>query len=101
MAEEPENIILHQLRGMREEQREFRSEMTEFRTETRANFRDVRNVQDEHTLHLQSLEERFELLREGTMSAIGFAAHADRQYRSLKDQIAELTQRVERLEKSK
>ena len=54
-----------------------------------------------HTMRLESIEERFELLREGTVSAIGFAAHADRQYKGVKHQLAELFKRVEMLEKSR
>jgi len=41
------------------------------------------------------------MIREGTVSAIGFAANAGRAHVDLRRQIADLTRRVERLEASR
>ena len=94
MVGEPDILVLRHLR-------EIRADIQDFRTGTDKSFRGVQCVQNEHTLHLESLEERFELLREGTMNAIGFAANADRQYRVMKGDLAGLEKRVEKLEKAK
>ena len=51
-----------------------------------------------HDLRFDALEERVETIREGTVTAIGYAAHASRGHVDLRKQIADLTRRVERLE---
>ena len=94
MADAPENLTLQLLR-------EMRSELGDLRQENTRDHRGMMLRQDEHTLHLQSLEERFELLREGTINAIGFAANADRQYRKIHEELTDLRRRVEQLEKAK
>ena len=45
-----------------------------------------------------ALDERVEAIREGTVSAIGFAANASRAHVDLRREIADLTRRVEKLE---
>ncbi len=97
MADEPDNLVLKHLQAIRNTQDEQGKVLA-----THGKVLDsIAKEAVQHTVHLQSLEERFEMLREGTMTAIGFAAHADRQYKGLKEQIAELSQRVEKLEKTK
>ena len=54
-----------------------------------------------HDLRFDSLDKRFDLVREGTMSAIGFAADASRSNKAIRDQIADLTRRVEKLEQAR
>ncbi|MEA2861721.1 MAG: hypothetical protein QOC72_3760, partial [Methylobacteriaceae bacterium] len=50
------------------------------------------------TLRFDFLEERVEMLREGTLTAIGFAASANEQHKKLAEQIADLAKRVQKLE---
>ena len=87
MAEEPDNLVLHHLRDIRADVKEMRGDVHEIRT-----------VLDSHTLRFDFLEERVEVLREGTLTAIGFAASANEQNKKLAKQIADLTTRVEKLE---
>ena len=97
MAKEPENLVLRRLQ-------EIRAEITGVRATQETHGKVLDSIAKEtvkHTMHFESLEERFELLREGTVSAIGFSAPADRQYRSVKDQLVDLTKRVQKLEKSR
>jgi hypothetical protein len=59
---------------------------------------DVRLTVVRHDLRFDALEERAEAIREGTVSAIGFAANAGRAHVDLRRQIADLTRRIEKLE---
>jgi uncharacterized coiled-coil DUF342 family protein len=94
MAEEPENLVLRHLRDMRADMRAMDGKIDNLRGDVR----EVRTVVDSHTLRFDFLEERVEMLREGTLTAIGFAASANEQNRKLAQQIAELAKRVEKLE---
>jgi phage shock protein A len=94
MAEEPENLVLHHLRDIRADVASLRTEVKDMRGDVR----EIRTVLDSHTLRFDFLEERVEMLREGTLTAIGFAASANEQNRKLAQQIADLTKRVEKLE---
>ncbi|HLH49099.1 MAG TPA: hypothetical protein VKV96_07150 [Roseiarcus sp.] len=94
MAKEPENLVLEHLRVIRAEVKEFRGEMTN-------ELREVRAILGEHTRRFDFLEERVEMLREGTMTAIGFAASTGEYTKKLEKQIADLTKRVEKLEQAK
>ena len=60
--------------------------------------KDVRLNVATHDLRFDALEERVETIREGTVSAIGYAANASRAHVDLHRQIADLTRRVEKLE---
>ena len=97
MADDPENLVLRHLQGIRESL-DAQGKVLDQHGKV---LDSIARESVQHSMHLESLEERFEMLREGTMSAIGFAAHADRQYKGLKDQVSDLVRRVEKLEKSK
>jgi hypothetical protein len=91
MAEEPDNLVLQLMRTMR-------AENSAHFNEIEATLKDVRLTLASHDLRFDTLEERVEAIREGTVSAIGFAAHASRAHADLRRQIADLTRRVENLE---
>jgi hypothetical protein len=94
MAEEPENLVLHHLRDIRAHVASLRTEVKDMRGDVH----EIRTVLDSHTLRFDFREERVEMLREGTLTAIGFAASANEQNRKLAQQIADRTKRVEKLE---
>ncbi len=90
MAKEPVNLILEQLKILRSDVHGMRGDV-----------RDIRKVLDAHTLKLDFLDERVETLREGTLTAIGFAASAGVQHKKLEKRIVDLARRVEKLEKAR
>jgi chromosome segregation ATPase len=94
---EPENLVLEPLREMRGDIRSLREEVRSVREDIRG----LRNVQDSHTLRFDFLEERVEALREATMTALGFAVDANERKKKIELQVADLRERVERLEKAK
>ena len=94
MAEEPESLVLQLLRTMR-------AENSARFDEIEAVLKDVRMAVARHDLRFDALEERAEAIREGTVSAIGFAANASRAHVDLRKQVADLTRRVEKLEAGK
>ena len=94
MTEEPENLVLHHLRDIRADVASLRTEAKDMRGDVH----EIRTVLDSHTLRFDFLEERVEMLREGTLTAIGFAASANEQNRKVAQQIADPTKRVEKLE---
>lgn len=91
---EPENLVLELLREMRADIRSVRDEQKE-------DIRGLRSVVDSILLRLDYFEERVEMLRESTMTALGFAVDASERKKKIETQIAELRERVERLEKAK
>jgi hypothetical protein len=91
MAEERDNLVLQLLRAMRVEN-SARFDAIE------AVLREVRLTVAGHDLRFDALDERIETIREGTVSAIGFAANAGRAHVELRRQIADLARRVEKLE---
>ena len=94
---EPDNLVLELLRGMRDEMRVIRTDIGDIR----ADIRGMKVVQDTHSLQLNYLDEKVDLLRESTMTALGFANHVDLQQKKMGKQLAALSERVEKLEKSK
>jgi uncharacterized coiled-coil DUF342 family protein len=94
MAEEPDNLVLRHLRDMRADMRSTDGKIDNLR----GDIREVKSVLDSHTLRFDFLEERVEMLREGTLTAIGFAASANEQHKKLAEQIADLAKRVQKLE---
>jgi hypothetical protein len=94
MADEPQNLALEHLRILRADMQTMRADM-------QTNFAAARRVLDEHTLKLDFLDERIETLREGALTAIGFAASTGAQQKKLEKQIAEPAERVGRLEKAR
>ena len=97
MAEEPENLGLALLREMRADVKSVREDMSRIDK----TLRDVRRTVVGHDLRFDALDEKFEMIREGTVSAIGFAANASRAHVDLHKQIADLTRRVDKLERTK
>ncbi|MBU3887848.1 hypothetical protein FM996_16435 [Methylosinus sporium] len=91
---EPENLVLELLPEMRADIRGVRDEQKE-------DIRGLRSVVDSILLRLDYFEERVEMLRESTMTALGFAVDASERKKKIETQIAELRERVERLEKAK
>jgi hypothetical protein len=91
MADEADNMVLQLLRTMR-------AENSARFDDIEAVLREVRLTVTSHDLRFDALEERVETIREGTVTAIGYAAHASRGHVDLRKQIADLTRRVERLE---
>lgn len=94
MAEEPDNLVLQMLRAIRAKQDEHTARFEEMETV----LKEVRLTVASHDLRFDALEERVELIREGTVTAIGYAAQASRGHVELRQQLADLTRRVERLE---
>ncbi len=94
MAKEPENLVLSILREMRVDMK------TEF-ARLDETLHDVRRHVASLDLRVEALDEKFEMIREGTVSAIGYAANASRAHVDLHKQIANLTRRVEKLEGAK
>ena len=90
MAKEPDNIVLSLLREMRAEMAHIDETLHAVRL----------NVAG-HDLRFDALDEKIEMIREGTVSAIGFAANASRAHVDLHKQIADLVRRVEKLEKAR
>jgi hypothetical protein len=104
MSKEPENLVLELLRGMRGDIGGLRDGLGEVRDglrDVREDIRGLRRVQDNHTLRFDFLEERVEMLRESTMTALGFAVDATERKKKIESRIADLTERVEKLEKTK
>ena len=94
MAEEPDNLVLQMLRSIRGtlDDRPTRFDRVE------AIVRDVRSLGTSTDMKVDALDERVEMIRERTVTAIGYAAGASRGPVDLKKQIADLTRRVEKLE---
>ncbi len=91
MPEKPDNMVLQLLRTMRAENSARFGEIE-------ALLQDVRLTVVRHDLRFDALDESVEAIREGTVSAIGFAANASRAHIDLRRQIADLTRRLEKLE---
>ena len=97
MAKEPDNLVLALLGEMRADIKDVRKDMSRIDETLRA----VRLTVAGHDLRFDALDEKIEMIREGTVSAIGFAANASRAHVDLHKQIADLTRRVEKLERTK
>ncbi len=94
MSEEPENLVLQLLRGLRSDFKDVRADIARI-DET---LHEVRRTVTSHNFRFDALDERVEMQREGTLTAIGLAAHATQSQKKLQDQIADRTRRVENLE---
>jgi SMC interacting uncharacterized protein involved in chromosome segregation len=84
----------HDMRG---EIHQMRGDIRELQVDSK----EVRRVVTSHSLRFDFLDERVEVLREGTLTAIGFAANASESNIKLKEQVADLIRRVEKLEQVK
>jgi len=91
MPEEPDNLVLQLLRTMR-------AENSARFDEVEAVLHDVRLTVVSDDRRFDALDERVEAIREGTVSAIGFAANAGRAHVDLRRRIADLARRVEKPE---
>jgi len=96
MSEEPDNLVLPLLRNLRSDIKDVRTAMSR----SDEVLHEVHRTVTSHNLRFDALDERVEMLREGTLTAIGFAANASQSQKKLQEQIAELTRRVEKLEKA-
>ncbi len=97
MAEEPDNLVLAMLRAIRAKRDQHSARFEEIE----AVLREFRLTVTSHDLRFDAMEERAETIREGTVTAIGYGAHASRAHVDLREPIADLTQRVEKLEASR
>ncbi len=98
MAEEPDNLVLQLLRTMRAESSARFDEIEAGVEDVRQGLKDVRLAVASLDMRFDALDERVETIREGTVSAIGYAANASRAHVDLRRQIDDLTRRVEKLE---
>ncbi len=94
MAEEPDDLVLQMLRDICARQDQHSARLDEIEAE----LKEVRLTVTSHDLLFDALEERVETIREGTVTAIGYAVHASRGHVDLRKQIADPTLRVEKLE---
>ena len=103
MPDEPDNLVLELLRRMREDMTAVKADLTSLKSDIHSIKRDVhaiKHVQVSHSLKLDYLEENFEIVVEGTKLAMsGSAGATGRQLRTDK-LLADLTQRVDRLERA-
>ena len=97
MAKEPTDLILEQIKLLRSEGKDMRGDIAQIKTD----MRQVKVTQDRHTLSLDYLEERVEMLREGTLRSISVATSTHAGNKKLALEMAELTKRVDKLEKAK
>ena len=97
MAEEADNLVLTILREMRTDIKDVRGDISRLDATLHEVRRDVASLD----LRFDALEEKVDIIREGTVSAIGFAANASRAHVDLHKQIADLTRRVAKLEEAK
>lgn len=64
--------------------------------------REMRQIQEEHSRKLEGIrriEQRLDDLHESTITALGFAAHANVRHENVRKELDELRERIERLEK--
>ena len=101
MAEEPDDLVLVILKELRADMKAGFSNVGSELSRIDATLTDVRRHVASLDLRMEALDEKFEMIREGTVSAIGFAANASRGHVDLQRQITELTRRVEKLETAK
>ncbi len=98
MAEAPDNLVLELLRKMRAENSARFDTIGAHIEEVEAVLKEVRLTVVSHDLRFDALEEPVETIREGAVTAIGYAAQASRGRVDPRKQVADLTRRVEKLE---
>jgi archaellum component FlaC len=101
MAKKPDDLVLPILIELRTE---IKAGFTGVKSELGrldATISEVRRHVASLDMRMEALDEKFELIREGTVSAIGFAANASRGHVDLQKQIKDLPRRVEKLEEAK
>ena len=97
MAEEPDNLVLQLLGTMRAENSVHFDSLETGLEDVRQGLKDVGPAVASLELRFDGLDERVEMICEGTVSAIGFAAHASRAHVDMRRQTADLIRRVEKL----
>ena len=85
MAEEPDNLVLQLLRTMRAENSAHFDSLETGLEDVRQGLKDVAVASLE--LRFDGLDERVEMIREGAVSAIGFAANASRAHSTCADRL--------------
>ena len=117
MVDEPDNLVLELLRRMREDMTAMKADMTAMKADMTAmksdmtavkadvhaikrDVHEIKHIQVSHSLKLDYLEENFEKVIEGTVTAIRTVSNAATLQLRTDRQIADLTQRVERLERA-
>jgi archaellum component FlaC len=93
--------LIEEIHALREETREALRVVKVEVEEVRDDVKDVRLATVKNGLSIEHLDERVEMLRESTMTSLGFSAQVNLQQKKLAKQLTELSARVERLEKSK
>jgi hypothetical protein len=96
MIDEPDNHVLQLLRNIGADVADVRSDNSRV-DET---LREVRPVVTSQGTRFDASQERVEMLREGTLTPIGFATNAAQSQKKLQEQIADLAKRVEKLEQA-
>jgi len=94
MAKAPDDLVLKILKDLRADMKIDFARLDE-------TLHDVRRHVASLDMRVEALDEKFELIREGTVSAIGYAANASRAHADLHKQITDLKRRVEKLEQAK
>jgi archaellum component FlaC len=97
MTREPDDLVLTILREMRVDVKDVRKDISRLDESLHEVRRHVASID----MRVEALDEKFEMIREGTVSAIGYAANASRAHVDLHRQIADLARRVEKLEEAK
>jgi len=97
MAKASDDLMLKILKEMRADIKDVRGDVARLD----ATLNDVRRHVVSLDLRVEALDEKVEMIREGTVSAIGLAANASRAHVELHRQITDRTKRVEKLEQAK
>ncbi len=98
MAEEPDNLVRLMLRNIRGESSALFDAMPARFDAIEAAPKEVRLTVTSRDLRFDALEERVETIREGAVTAIGYAAHAGRAHINLRKPVADPARRFENLE---
>lgn len=121
MTSETDQLVLEALRGLRDEFQGVRAQVTNLQAtvgsvaqvrdeidqvrsllvSVREDVRGVLLATVKNVMAIEHLDERVEMLRESTMTGLGFATQVNLQQKKLAKQLTELSARVERLENSK
>ena len=93
--------LIGEIHALRDETREALRVVKVEVEEVRDDVKDVRLATVKNGLAIEHLDERIDMLRESTMTGLGFATQVNLQQKKLAKQLTELSARVERLENSK
>jgi len=93
--------LIEEIHGLRDETREALRVVKVEVEEVLVDVKDIRLATVKNVMAIEHLDERVEMLRESTMTGLGFATQVNLQQKKLAKQLTELSARVERLENSK